>query len=231
MLTIKNTKVYNLPDAIVVSGYPTRFGEPEDRTNLTLDDVVIPNRVYNLGSAKQGSGHDNFLSGILVTFDIKYTQYITPELQRYNFIKIVSSQSKMYTLTKVMTEDNCKDYFNKYVDEDVIEKVKYYSDIFNSMINTKPDIDGSYFFKFPDGVKTVYNDKEEFDNAKYYFFMKALSNLPLGYEMWMNESTNYLQLKGMYNQRKNHRLKEDWGAFCGWCESLPMFKELIGIEK
>lgn len=229
MLTIKNTKVYNLPDAIVVSGYPTRFGEPEDRSNLTLEDIEIPNRVYNLGSAKQGSGHDNFLSGILVTFDIKYTQYITPELQRYNFIKIVSSQSKMYTLIKVMAEDSCKDYFNKYVDEDIIDRVNIYSDKYNLLCEYK-QIDGIY--KHPSFYNTeCFNSKRECEDKKYYYFMKTLSNLPLGYEMWMNESTNYLQLKGMYNQRKGHKLKEDWGAFCYWCESLPMFKELVGIEK
>lgn len=228
MLTIKNTKVYNLPDAIVVSGYPTRFGEPEDRSDLTLDDVVVPNRVYNLGSAKQGSGHDNFLSGILVTFDIKYTQYITPELQRYNFIKIVSSQSKMYTLTKVMTEDNCKDYFNKYVDEDVIKNVEIYAYKYNELCEYIHDKD--LYFHPTDFRTNIFKSKQEYEDKKYYYFMKTLSNLPLGYEMWMNESTNYLQLKGMYNQRKNHRLKEDWGAFCDWCETLPMFKELIGIK-
>lgn len=33
----------------------------------------------------------------------------------------------------------------------------------------------------------------------------------------------------IFNQRKNHRLKE-WHEFCKWCESLPYFKELIGIN-
>lgn len=47
-----------------------------------------------------------------------------------------------------------------------------------------------------------------------------------GFEMWMTISTNYLQLKTIYSQRKNHKLKEDWGAFCKWCEELPMFLEL-----
>ena len=34
-------------------------------------------------------------------------------------------------------------------------------------------------------------------------------------------------LKSLYKQRKNHTLKEDWGAFCGWIETLPYAKELI----
>ena len=34
-------------------------------------------------------------------------------------------------------------------------------------------------------------------------------------------------LRTLYNQRKNHKLKEDFGAFCGWIETLPYAKELI----
>jgi hypothetical protein len=38
--------------------------------------------------------------------------------------------------------------------------------------------------------------------------------------------TNYEELMNMYHQRKNHRLKDEWGVFTDWCESLPYFKEL-----
>ena len=34
-------------------------------------------------------------------------------------------------------------------------------------------------------------------------------------------------LKSIYNQRKSHKLKEDFGALCGWIETLPYAKELI----
>ena len=37
---------------------------------------------------------------------------------------------------------------------------------------------------------------------------------------------NYLQLKTIYKQRKNHKLKEDWGAICSMIEGLP-YSELI----
>ena len=42
-------------------------------------------------------------------------------------------------------------------------------------------------------------------------------------------TTNYRQLKTIYLQRKNHKLKE-WHEFCAWCESLPYFMELVGLE-
>lgn len=38
-------------------------------------------------------------------------------------------------------------------------------------------------------------------------------------------TTNYLQLKTMYGQRKTHR-RPEWKEFCEWCDGLQMFKEL-----
>ena len=61
--------------------------------------------------------------------------------------------------------------------------------------------------------------------------MKLQSNLPMGFELTVRVTTNYLQLKTMYTQRKTHRLKEDWGAFAQWCDALPHFNELTGIPK
>ena len=72
----------------------------------------------------------------------------------------------------------------------------------------------------------AYNEAPCYEN-----FMRLRSNLPAGYEMWETITTNYLQLKTMYAQRRNHKLIEDWGAFCDWCESLPLFKELTQKPK
>jgi len=46
--------------------------------------------------------------------------------------------------------------------------------------------------------------------------------------MVMRITTNYLQLKTIYRQRKNHKLPE-WRIFCDWILSLPEFKELTGV--
>ena len=75
-------------------------------------------------------------------------------------------------------------------------------------------------------LAVAYNEDKTYEN-----FMRLRSNLPAGYEMWETITTNYLQLKTMYSQRRNHKLKEDWGAFCDWCESLPLFKELTQKPK
>lgn len=206
MLEIRNTEVFGLYRALVASGNPMTVGEINTSNvyNYTRPENLL--RGQKLGRAKSGSGHDNFLSGIIVTFDVKYPQYWTPEFQRYHFIQIISSQSKMHRLVAAASSAEFESMFNKYVDKEAIARVQTYVEAYNYAITT--------------------NDGKE---KQYHFFMKALSNLPLGYEMWMSVSTNYLQLKTIVNQRKGHKLKEDWTAFCDWALDLPRFKELTGL--
>lgn len=66
-------------------------------------------------------------------------------------------------------------------------------------------------------------------NKTYPNFMRLLSNCPLGVELFMRCTTNYLSLKTIYNQRKNHKLKHDWQeGFCkNFIEKLPYSKEFI----
>ena len=59
-------------------------------------------------------------------------------------------------------------------------------------------------------------------------FEYIISNLPMGYELWTRISTNYLQLKTMWNQRCKHRHKlKDWEEFGEFIKTLPMAEELI----
>ena len=72
----------------------------------------------------------------------------------------------------------------------------------------------------------LYNNAPTYEN-----FMLLVSNCPQGIELFMRVSTNYLQLRTIYKQRKNHKLREDYGAFCNWIETLPYAKELIIGER
>lgn len=204
MLEIKNTEVYGIERSILASGNPMSVGEINTTYNGYIADKDY-NRVKKLGTAERGSGHDNFLSGITVYFDVKYPLYWSPEFQRYHFFEIISSQSTMHRLTVMGKDENFENMFNKYVDKRSIAIVKEYIDEYNKMVN---------YDEIP-------------SEALYEAFMKVRSNLPSGFEMYMTIRTNYLQLKTIYAQRRNHKLKEDWGAFCDWIEKLPYFKEIV----
>lgn len=219
MLEIKNIEVFGLERAIKASGNPMKVGEINTLEKLTLSDEA---RGCKLGSVPGGTGHDNFLKGIIVQFDVKYPQYWTPEAQRYHWLEIVSSESKMHRLTTAGSKENFANMFNKYVSPYVIGYVATQIEYYNSLVNMKPKEDGNYYSE----EMTLFTP-EEHSRQIYEAFMGCISNLPMGYEMWETLSTNYLQLKNIYNQRKNHKLKEDWGAFIEMCENLPQFLALI----
>ena len=189
MLQIDNWKVYDLKESVIACRNAMRITPAQitdEEFNASMPRAII------LANSPSGSGHQTFLSGIRVSFDIKYPNYISPELQRYHWIDIVSSSSKMHRLSS-MDMDTC---FNKYVTDESKEQTKRL-------------------------VKKLKNTKS------YEDFMVMLSNCPQGIELFMRVSTNYLQLRTLYRQRKTHKLKEDWGEVCEFIEKLPYANEFI----
>lgn len=107
MLRIKNTEVFNLEGAIISSALPMLSTEltVEERnkrianlknflSNPDLEDEQAKKdfkRAVVLGKTKAGSGHNNYLKGIIVNFDVIYPNYWTPQMQRYHFFDIISS--------------------------------------------------------------------------------------------------------------------------------------------
>ena len=189
MLQIDNWNVYDLKESVIACRNAMRITPAQitdEEFNASMPRAII------LANSPSGSGHQTFLSGIRVSFDIKYPNYISPELQRYHWIDIVSSSSKMHRLSS-MDMDTC---FNKYVTDESKEQMKRLVKKFN-------------------------------DTKSYEDFMVMLSNCPQGIELFMRVSTNYLQLRTLYRQRKNHKLKEDFGAVCEFIEKLPYANEFI----
>lgn len=218
MLEIRNVNVYNLEKAIKRSGLPMATTAPKC-SDFTEKRINVASK---LGSVSTGTGHDNFLKGIIVNFDLKYPEYFSPQLQRYSWIDIVSSQSKMHRLTNM----DIKRSVNEYVDDIVINNLNDWIEIYNNFPEGKNFVvkkpltcDGAYFTDKKEGKFNCL--------TKYEVFMKIVSNAPLGLEKWMNINTNYLQLKTILQQREDHKLKEDWGTFCEFIKSLPRFEELV----
>lgn len=189
MVEITNVKVYDLEESVIACRNAMRIAMPEYTEQEFTKSLT---QAKLLAKAPSNSGHGNFLTGIRVAFDIKYPNYFSPELQRYHFLDIVTSSSKMHKLDRICDTES----FNKYVDNDVLITTRKY-------------------------VKK-YRAKPTYENM-----MKMLSNCPLGIELFMRCNTNYMQLKNIYHQRKNHKLHEDWGNFCKFVESLPYFEEFI----
>ena len=192
--------MYGLDEAIKASKYPMS-------TNVDKCTSEITDRTRQLGNVDTGTGHDNFLKGIVVQFDWKFTPKLSVEVERYHFIDFVSSQSTMHKITKF---DLDKAYI-KYTDQRCIDVIKEKVEDYNALQEKiKVAKDGDKFAL------------QEIAKVKY---LEILYSNPCGMYLTARMTTNYQQLKTIYQQRRFHRLPE-WQDFCDWIETLPHFKEL-----
>lgn len=187
-MLISNVKVYGVEESIAASKYPMSV----DVESCT--DEITPT-VKALGKCKTGTGHDNFLNGCIVQFDLSFTIKAWTEAERYHFFDFVSSQSTMHRIAKMDVRKQC----NEYVTENTIREVER--------------------------LKEEYLANPTAEN-----YLTLLYNVPVGFRLTARMTTNYRQLKTIYQQRKTHRLPE-WREFCRWCETLPYFKEICLKEE
>ena len=205
-MEVKNVRVYGLEESMVASSYPMK-PKMEDNFESLVNGVYDFEYVFNLGQGsrsdkatklaqtKIGSGHSQWLCGVIVQFDLTLSLKAWPELQRYHFIDFVSSQSTMHKLKNMNIHANC----NEFVDSGIIKILECYQE--------------------------AYKQAPTEEN-----FFKLIYNVPSGFQLTARMTTNYQQLKTIYTQRKNHRLKPDWGKFCEWIETLPNSELITNIN-
>ena len=110
---ISNIKVYGLQDSIKKSKYPMSV----DINSLNSE---ITKTVTKLATSKKGEGHDNWLNGVLVQFDLTFSIKAWVEAERYHFFDFVSSQSTMHRISKMDIREQC----NEYVSEATIKHLE-----------------------------------------------------------------------------------------------------------
>ena len=113
MPKIENVEIYGLNESFRASKLPMKVN-PTDAT----DDYT--NVIENLANTPIGSGHDNFLVGIIVQFDLTISQHSRIQLLRYHHIDTVSSMSLMHMATRF----DIRNMANEYVDEIILKRVE-----------------------------------------------------------------------------------------------------------
>lgn len=206
---IENTEVYGLTKSIIASGNAMRTEMEDNTSDFKEKDFT---RSVKLGNTNVGEGHDNFLNGIIVQFDLYAPLYMWKQLQRYHFLDFISSQSTMHRLTKFNVKECCVEN----TDHIILSRYQEMLNEYNDFIDNKHK------------HKQIYDD-ENYNKLEKLLWRRLVASLPCGFVLGATMTTNYRQLKTIYNQRKNHKLSE-WHEFCSWCEKLPYFKELC-LEK
>lgn len=205
MSVVSNVKVYGLEESIKRAKYPMSI----DINKLNSD---LTNGIKSLSNSNRGEGHDQWLTGVIVQFDLTFTVKAWTEAERYHFLDFVSSQSTMHRITKF----NLDEAYIKYVDPRIVEIMKEKVNKYNELQECS-----KYWTTDCMAESEVNEMREDLKNR----YLEILYSNPCGFKLTAGMTTNYRQLKTIYAQRKSHRLPE-WRDFCTWIETLPMFKEL-----
>lgn len=185
---ISNVQVYGLEESIKRSKYPMST----DTSTCTTEPTKT---TYSLGRASVGSGHDNWLNGVIVQFDLTFTNKAWVEAERYHFLDFVSSQSTMHRITKF---DLDKAYI-EYTDPRMIEIMQQLVDQYNT--NPTPDNYLKVLYSNPAGfkitagmttnyrqLKTIYYQRKNHRLPEWRVFTDWIESLPSFKELILNEN-------------------------------------------
>ena len=194
-MEITNYNVYNLDNAIKASKYPMAI-DPQYK------DEQITGMVRKLGHMDRGSGHDNFLHGILVSFDLTCSNKMWVEFQRYHFADIVSSQSTMHRITKLLKED----VFNEYVDERVKDVLKDILSQYN-MDDTPQGHRQTYLrllYNVPSGIELTAHIVTNYGQLKTMWYQRHDHRLPEWRKFcdWMLTLPHFSELTGIEKENE-----------------------------
>lgn len=196
-IKIDKVNVYGLEESIQASRYPMSI-------DVDSCSIELTNTTKKLGQCDTGTGHDNFLNGIIVQFNLTAPVKMWTEIQRYHFMDFVSSQSTIHRITQF---DLSKQY-DKHVDTRIV-------DILKEKINE---------YKRLQELESKSSSPAR-QHMMHELYLDILMSNPTGFNLTARMTTNYRQLKTIYQQRKYHILPH-WHEFCDWCLTLPYFEEL-----
>ena len=164
-IKITNVKVNGIEEAFRGSKLPMAT-EPG-----TLNSDVT-NTIKKLGSSKIGEGHDTFLNGIIVHFDVEFTIKAWTEAERYTFLNFVSSQSTMHRLSRMDIENQ----YSEYVDPRMIEIMKELQDKYTETQSTDDYL--RLVYSNPVGCKLTASMVTNYRQLKTIYYQRRTHRLP-----------------------------------------------------
>ena len=207
-MKITNTEVYGFEASLRGMRNPMNSWHLQDSVpyycmpDILWDATLIGERDLDLAKRliKAGNEHCKFLRQIQVWADFEMPLYWWSEFDTYKF-NTKNSCSTMHKLFNAKKEIELDDFV--YSKEDV---------------NTL-----NFIIRELNFLRKRYLETKDFN-----YVIRGKRLLPTSFKQKRTVNTNYAELINIYNQRKNHRLKEEWqDVFCKWCEELPYFKEFL----
>lgn len=175
---ITNTKVYGLDESIKRAKYPMSVNVDELNSEITKGIIA-------LATSEKGEGHDNWLNGVVVQFDLEYTVKAWTEAERYHFLDFVSSQSTMHRIAKFDLDNQYSEYTDKRTIEVVKELVAKYNETKDPEDYLRILYSNPCGFKLIAGMttnyrqlKTIYAQRKNHRLPEWREFCKWIETLP-----------------------------------------------------
>lgn len=189
-MRIDNVKVNDILESFKASKYPMA-------TDINSVNGDITNTIKNLANTGKGEGHDQFLTGITVSFDLTCSNKMWVEAERYRFLYFVSSQSTMHRIAMFDIKNQC----NEYVDEQIINRLNEIKEIYNN--NPTPENYLKLLYNVPSGfeltarlttnyreLKTIYSQRKNHRLPEWRNFCSWIETLPYAKELILGNKEN-----------------------------------------
>ena len=170
-MKITNVRVYDLKESVIACRNAMRLSLPE-YTDEEFEASLI--RAKKLCEASKGAVkcHANFRTGIRVSFDIEYPNYISPEMQRYHWFDIVTSSSKMHRIMQMDFDKCC----NQWVTQQTIDQMKRLIAEYN--VDKSEDNFMRVLSNCPLGVKLFMRVSTNYEQLRTIYLQRKNHRLP-----------------------------------------------------
>lgn len=180
---ISNVKIYGLEESLKAAKYPKAADVNK------VDESVKPFHSA-LGTSAVGAGHDNFLLGIVVQFDLTATIKMWTEAERYHFFDIVSSQSTMHKIQDMSIADNCIEYVSPVI----IEEAERLRNEYNKV--PSPDNFLQLVYSVPVGFQLTARMTTNYRQLKTIYYQRRNHRLP----EWRDEFCPWIETLPMFKE-------------------------------
>ena len=179
---VKNGFVYGLKNSVKRAKYPMSVAPDELNYDLTKG-------IMNLAQSSPGEGHDQWLTGVIVQFDLTFSVKAWTEAERYHFFDFISSQSTMHRITKFNLDNAYIEYVDPRMIEIMKEKVAQYNEETDEVSRTHQYLEILYSnpcgFKLTAGMttnyrqlKTIYRQRRTHRLPEWREFCSWIEKLP-----------------------------------------------------
>lgn len=182
---VSNAKVYGLKSSIKRAKYSKSVDIKSVTSELTPGIKAI-------AQSPNGSGHDQWLTGVIVQFDLTFSNKVWVEAERYHFLDFVSSQSTMHKIAEYDPNASYNEYVDPRMVEIMREKIALYNETTDPELKTKRYLELLYSnpagFVLTAGMttnyrqlKTIYTQRLNHRLPEWREFCKWIATLPYGY--------------------------------------------------